>query len=114
MGEAVGRQDRLFYEFDLKPKCTTGRERRVSRDINQEARDYAQGLMGTDAYIDSGIQRKKIERLFGEAKHIHSMNRLRLRGLSGAKDEFLLSATIQNLKRLASIATIPPPIPEMA
>lgn len=101
-------------ECPLKPKCTTGRERRVSRDINQEARDYAQGLMETDAYIDSGIQRKQIERLFGEAKHIHSMNRLRLRGLSGAKDEFLLTATIQNLKRLASIATIPPPTTVMA
>jgi transposase len=93
----------------LKSKCTTGQERRVSRDVNQEARDYAQGLMETDAYINSGIQRKKIERLFGEAKHLHAMIRLRLRGLCGAKDEFLLTATIQNLKRLANITSLPPP-----
>ena len=33
----------------LKPQCTTGRERRVQRDVNQEARDYAQALMDTDA-----------------------------------------------------------------
>jgi len=99
----------------LKEKCCPKMpSRRVPRDLNEEARDYTRNLMETDAYIDSGIQRKKIERLFGEAKHIHSMDRLRLRGLSGAKDEFLLTATIQNLKRLASIATIPPPTPVMA
>ena len=33
-----------------------------------------------------GSQRKQIERLFGEAKHIHALVRLRLRGLSGPKD----------------------------
>ncbi len=93
----------------LKSKCTTSRERRVSRDLNQEARDYTQDLMETDAYVTSSIQRKQIERLFGEAKHLHAMIRLRLRGLCGAKDEFLLTATIQNLKRLANIASIPPP-----
>ena len=98
----------------LKPKCTTGRERRVSRDVNQEARDYTQALMGTEAYAASSGERKKIERLFGEAKHILSMVRLRLRGLSGAHDEFLLTATVQNLKRLANHTTRPPPRPVMA
>ena len=53
--------------------------------------------METEAYAASSGQRKKIERLFGEAKHILSMVRLRLRGLSGAHDEFLLTATVQNL-----------------
>ena len=33
----------------LKPRCTTGRERRVSRDANQEARDYVRDLMETEA-----------------------------------------------------------------
>ena len=98
----------------LKPKCTTGRERRVSRDVNQEARDYTQALMETDAYKHSRCQRKKIERLFGEAKHIHALVRLRLRGLSGAKDEFLLIATVQNLKRLVQLAIRPPPRPMFA
>ena len=98
-------------QCSLKLKCTTGRERRVSRDVNQEARDYTQALMETDAYIHSRTQRKKIERLFGEAKHIHSMVRLRLRGLNGARDEFLLTATVQNLKRLANLAIGPPPRP---
>ncbi len=98
----------------LKPKCTTGRERRISRDVNQEARDYTRALMETDAYKRSRSQRKMIERLFGEAKHIHALVRLRLRGLSGAKDEFLLTATVQNLKRLAKHAIRPPPRPMFA
>ena len=51
----------------------------------------------TKAYATSSGERKKIERLFGEAKSILSMVRLRLRGLTGARDEFLLIATVQNL-----------------
>jgi transposase len=98
----------------LKPECTTGRERRVDRDVNQEARDYTQALMETDAYKQSRNQRKKIERLFGEAKSILSMVRLRLRGLTGARDEFLLTATVQNLKRLAAHTARPPPLTMMA
>jgi len=93
----------------LKPQCTTGRERRVSTDVNQEARDYTQALMETDAYRQSNIDRKQIERLFGEAKSQLSMTRLRLRGLSGARDEFLLTATVQNLKRLVERLAIAPP-----
>ena len=70
--------------------------------------------METDAYYQSGVDRKQIERLFGEAKNILSMVRLRLRGLSGAKEEFLLTATVQNLKRLANHSTRPPPEPMAA
>ena len=98
----------------LKPQCTSGRERRVQRDVNQEARDYTQSLMETEAYVASRSERKKIERLFGEAKQILSMVRLRLRGLTGARDEFLLIAIAQNLKRLANHTTGPPPRPMMA
>jgi transposase len=98
----------------LKPQCTTGLERRISRDVNQDARDYTQSLMETETYGASCTERKKIETLFGEAKQILSMVRLRLRGLTGARDEFLLTATVQNLKRLAKHTTRPPPLPVMA
>ena len=86
---------------------TTGLERRISRDVHQDARDYSQALMQTEAYRVSRVERKRIETLFGEAKHILSLVRLRLRGLSGARDEFLLTATVQNLKRLAVHAMRP-------
>jgi len=96
-------------ECPLKPRCTTAGNRRVARDVNQEARDNTQALMGTEAYRQSAISRKQIERLFGEAKRHLSITRLRLRGLSGARDEFLLLATVQNLKRLVARLAIPPP-----
>jgi hypothetical protein len=38
--------------------------------------------------------------LFAHLKRILKLDRLRLRGLSGAQDEFLLAATAQNLRRM--------------
>ena len=54
--------------------------------------------------------RKKIETLFDDAKRNLGLTWLRLRGLTGAGDAFLLAATVQNLRRLAKLAAIPPPI----
>jgi hypothetical protein len=39
--------------------------------------------------------------LFAHLKPILKPDRLRLRGRSGAQDEFLLAATAQNLRRMA-------------
>ena len=99
----------------LKERCCPGQPmRKVSRDINEAARDHTRSLMETKAYRISRAERKKIETLFGEAKSLLSMDRLRLRGLSGAHDEFLLTATVQNLMRLANRTAIPPPSPAAA
>ena len=57
--------------------------------------------METDDYRRSRIRRKRIEALFGEVKQNLNRSRLRLRGIVGARDEFLLTASVQNLKRLA-------------
>ena len=95
-----GSQLEPFYSEIGQRHCTTGLERRISRDVHQDARDYAQALMQTEAYRVSRVARKKIETLFGEAKHIHSLVRLRLRGLSGARDEFLLTATVQKISQM--------------
>ena len=103
-----------FGRCPLKPKCTTGRERRISRDVNEEARDYARTLMGTESYLQSRTRRKKIETLFGEVKRNLGLERLRLRGLTGARDEFLLAAIVQNLKRLTKHAGPVPTMPMAA
>jgi transposase len=95
----------------LKHRCTTSTRRKISRDVNEAARDRVRAIMETEAYDRSALRRKKIEILFGEAKRALGFTRLRLRGLSGASDEFLLTATVQNLKRLAKLAPIPPPRP---
>ena len=44
--------------------------------------------------------------LFAHLKRILRLGRLRLRGPCGAKDEFLLAATAQNLRRLARLRPI--------
>jgi len=93
----------------LKPDCTTGLERRLTRDVNEAARDHARALMATEAYLCSRTRRKRIETLFAEFKHNLGLTRLRLRGLKGARNEFLLAATVQNLRRLVRHAAIPPP-----
>lgn len=86
---------------DLKPRCTTGIARKISRDIDEDVRDYVRSLEGTQAFEQSARERKKVEMRFAHMKRIHKLDRLRLRGLSGAKDEVLLTALAQNLKRLA-------------
>jgi transposase len=100
---------------DLKLRCCPkDPARKVLRSIHEDARDRARSLMESEAYAVSAADRKKIEALFGEAKHILAMVRLRLRGLRGARDEFLLIATVQNLKRLVAHTTRPPPRPMIA
>ncbi len=66
----------------------------------------------TDAYLTSRRERKKVEMLFAHLKRILRLDRLRLRGPNGAKDEFLLAATAQNLRKMAKL--IPMPAPAMA
>ena len=48
--------------------------------------------------------------LFAHLKRILKLGRLRLRGPTGAKDEFLLTATAQNLRKLAKLIPLPAPI----
>jgi len=45
--------------------------------------------------------------LFVHFKRILKLDRLRLRGPTGAHDEFLLAATAQNLRKLAKLVPIP-------
>ena len=45
--------------------------------------------------------------LFAHLKRILRVGRLRLRGPGGARDEFLLAATAQNLRKLAKLRSMP-------
>jgi IS5 family transposase len=94
----------------LKPRCCPGQpQRRVGRDVNEDARDVARAIYGTPAYEQSRKDRKRVEMLFAHLKRILRLRRLRLRGPRGAKDEFLLAATAQNLRKLAKLRPDPPP-----
>jgi hypothetical protein len=95
----------------LKPKCCPKATfRKIPRSIYEGARDVARALAGTDAFEQSRRDRKRIEMLFAHLKRILKLNRLRLRGPHGARDEFTLAAVAQNLRRLAKLVGRPPPI----
>jgi len=94
----------------LKPRCCPKTpSRKVTRDVNEDARDHARALMGTPEFDKSRDERKKIEMRFAHLKTHHRFERMRLRGLSGARDEFHLAAIVQNLKTLANHVWQPPP-----
>ncbi len=95
--------------------CPNTAFRKVTRSVHDSAREVARSIARTPAYRRTRRQRKKVEMLFAHMKRILKMDRLRLRGLSGARDEFLLTATAQNLRRMAKyIGTDPPATPAMA
>jgi transposase len=86
----------------LKPKCCPNTPaRKIPRSVHETSRDVARALSDTDAYRQSRKHRKKVEMLFAHLKRILKLDRLRLRGRTGAQDEFLLAATAQNLRRMA-------------
>jgi hypothetical protein len=94
----------------LKPQCCPKMFfRKVTRDVNEDARDLARALMGTPEFDRSRDERKKVEMRFAHLKTHHRFERMRLRGLSGARDEFHLAAIVQNLKTLAIRIWRPPP-----
>jgi len=95
---------------ELRSRCRPGEQgRKLLRSIHEGARDLARDLSLTDAYLTSRGERKKVEMLFAHLKRILKLDRLRLRGPNGAKDEFLLAATAQNLRKLAKLVPMPQP-----
>jgi transposase len=106
----VTKEDTIIYRSNpadcsqcaLKSRCCPNTPaRRIKRSIYEDARDVARGIATTHEYRRSRRERKKVEMLFAHLKRVLKLDRLRLRGLSGAQDEFLMAATAQNLRRMA-------------
>ena len=96
----------------LKPRCCPkAPARKVSRSVYEGARDLAREIAKSEAYQTSRRQRKKVEMLFAHLKRILRLDRLRLRGPNGARDEFHLAATAQNLRKLAILVPAARPMP---
>src|SRR5437763_4539397 len=94
----------------LKPQCCPkAPARKIPRSIHEGARDMARDIAKTEGYRTSRCQRKKVEMLFAHLKRILKLDRLRLRGPNGARDEFHLAATAQNLRKLAMLIPMPTP-----
>ena len=89
---------------ELKAQCCPNAvARKIPRDLHEDARDVARALAATPEYEAACRLRKKDEMLFTHLKRILRLARLRLRGPNGARDEFLLADTAQNLRRLARL-----------
>jgi len=66
--------------------------------------------MDTPEFEQSSDERKRVEMRFAHLKVHHRFERMRLRGFTGARDEFHLAATVQNLKTLANHIWRPPTV----
>jgi transposase len=94
----------------LKGRCCPNTPaRRVPRSIHESARDLARQIATSWQGRVSRRLRKKVEMLFAHLKRILRLDRLRLRGPNGARDEFILAATAQNLRKLAKLIPMPSP-----
>jgi Transposase DDE domain len=94
----------------FKPRCCPNTPaRNIPRSIYGGARDLARDIARTEAYRASRCQRKKVEMLFAHLKRILKLDRLRLRGPNGARDEFHLAAIAQNLRKLARLVPLAAP-----
>jgi len=87
--------------------CPNTPTRHITRSIHEGARDLARDIAKTDAFVASRHARRKVEMLFAHLKKIMGLTRLRLRGPNGAKDEFTLAATAQNLRKMAKLLPTP-------
>jgi transposase len=97
---------------ELKPRCCPNTPaRKIPRSVHEGARDLARQITSSAGYATSRRERKKVEMLFAHLKRILKLDRLRLRGPCGARDEFLLAATAQNLRKLAKLIALPQPAP---
>jgi transposase len=94
----------------LKARCCPKEpQRKVTRSVHEPSRDVARHIAQTADYAISCKLRKKIEMLFAHLKRILKLDRLRLRGPRGVRDEFHLAATAQNLRKLAKLIPAPKP-----
>jgi hypothetical protein len=83
-----------------KESCTSDRARSLSHHEDQEYIELAKKEMKTPGYRQSQRKRKQIEELFGEAKELMGFRRMKFRGRATVKEQVLMTAAVQNIKRL--------------
>jgi hypothetical protein len=106
----IGRAPRIAEPAHSSRVAPKGAKRIVTRNLFEAEREHVRALKGTEAFERSARERRKVEMSFAHLKRNLGFRRLRLRGITGAADEFLLAATVQNLKKLARFMAYHPPI----
>jgi hypothetical protein len=75
--------------------------------MDKPARQRARELAKTPKFAHAQRQRKKVEALFAELKNQIGLRRLRLRRMQFVREQFLLAACAQNIKRLVRFLSQP-------
>lgn len=88
-----------------KQECTRDRARSVSYHIYEESINKARQLNKTREYRISQRMRKRIEELFGEAKEFMGLRRAKFRRMKFVREQVLMTAAAQNIKRMVKILT---------
>jgi transposase len=95
-----------------KTECTSGRYKQLVIHVEEDVRQRARQRTQEPAFFRHQRDRRKVEALFGELKNRIGLRRVRLRRLKHVREQFLMAATAQNLKRLvrhlAKVSSTPP------
>jgi len=81
----------------------------LSVNVHEEVRQHVASLAATAAFRRSARERRKVEMLFAHLKRHLNFRPLRLRGMTGARDECTLAAIAQNLRKLVKLIGFSPP-----
>lgn len=89
-----------------KDKCLTGNNERrtIRRHVWEDHKDKVAVFTKTGKGKDLYKKRKEtIERSFADSKELHGLRYCRLRGLNKVSEQCLLTATVQNMKKIAMV-----------
>ena len=93
---------------DCLPDTAKHRARFVYRSPHQHEIDQVRKRQETTTFIGKMILRKwTIEGLFAEAKLFHGLRRARYRGLNKVSIQALMTALVQNIKRIVKLSNPP-------
>lgn len=87
-------------------KCTTANNaqktitRHVWEDDRERLREYRLSEWGKETYKR---RKETIERSFADAKELHGLRYARMRGINRVREQCLMTAAAQNIKKLALI-----------
>jgi transposase len=87
-------------ECPVKSECTSGRYKQIVIHVEEAVRQRARERTKGAEFFQHQRSRRKIEALFGELKNRVGLRRVRLRRLKYVREQFLMAAAAQNLKRL--------------
>lgn len=87
----------------VKEQCTRATYRSLSYHIYESSIDVARKLTKTRGYRISQRMRKRVEELFGEAKECMGLRRMKFRGALFVREQVLLTAAAQNIKRMVRL-----------